>query len=294
MILVSGGAGVVGTRLVKGLVEKGEKVRVLDRPGTSIEGVDVDLRHGDISDPTSLKGIFDGVDTVYHLAAVLISHDPQVYQRVNVAGTRNMVEGAIAAGVKHFVLVSSISVIYPHTTPYSLSKRECERIVKSQDAMEYTIIRPTLVYNEFGGEEFRMFLDYLKRFPVVPFIGRGRALKMPVHADDLMRGLLAVPGNPKSYGKTYAFSGGEEISIWDMARLMLKHQGIRKPFVPLPVWLCKLIARGMGAVMERPPLTWSMIAGVTQDANPDHSNASADLDYHPMGAHEGFQKCWPL
>jgi hypothetical protein len=50
----------------------------------------------------------------------------------------------------------------------------------------------------------------------------------------------------------------------------------------------------MGAVMERPPLTWSMIAGVTQDANPDHSNASADLDYHPMGAHEGFQKCWPL
>src|SRR5919199_3270174 len=107
MILVTGGAGVMGSRLVRGLVEKGERVRVLDRPGTRLDGVDVDLRHGDVTDPSTLRGVFDGVKTVYHLAAVLIAYDPRVFQKVNVEGTRNVVNEAIHAGVEHFILVSS-------------------------------------------------------------------------------------------------------------------------------------------------------------------------------------------
>jgi NADH dehydrogenase len=294
MILVTGGAGVMGTQLVKGLIERGFEVRVLDRPGTSIEGVDVDMRHGDVSDPKTLEGAFEGVDTVYHLAAVIIAHDPSVFQIVNTGGTRNMVEGAIAAGVKHFVFVSSASVLYPFTTPYSESKRECERIVSSQTAMKYTIIRPTLSYNEYGGLEFRMFLDYLERFPVVPFIGTGKSLKNPVHVDDLLKGFLAVAGNPNAYNKTYNFSGGEEISIWDLAKLMLRHRGKQRPFVPIPVWACKVLARGMALVMEKPPLTWNVIAGIIQDANLDHSNATQDLGYEPIGIHQGLEQIWPM
>lgn len=294
MILVTGGAGVMGTQLVKGLIERGFEVRVLDRPGTSIEGVDVEMRHGDVSDPKTLEGAFEDVDTVYHLAAVIIAHDPSVFQIVNTGGTRNMVEGAIAAGVKHFVFVSSASVLYPFTTPYSESKRECERIVSSQTVMNYTIIRPTLSYNEYGGLEFRMFLDYLERFPVVPFIGTGKALKNPVHVDDLLKGFLAVAGNPNAYDKTYNFSGGEAISIWDLAKLMLEHRGKQRPFVPIPVWACKVLARGMALVMEKPPLTWNVIAGIIQDANLDHSNATQDLGYEPIGIQVGLQDIWPI
>ena len=220
MILVSGGAGVMGSRLVRGLVEKGERVRVLTLPKDPyvkrLNGMDVDIRYGDISNASTLAGIFDGVETVFHLAAVVLSHNPEIFQRVNIEGTRNMVTGAAAAGVEHFIYVSSASVIYPKPTPYSLSKRECERIVTSQTSMHYTVIRPTLAYNENGGKEFLIFTDYLQRFPVVPFIGRGKALKNPVHVDDLMRGFLAVPGNPKSYGKIYQFSGGEEITVVSM------------------------------------------------------------------------------
>lgn len=294
MILVTGGAGVMGTQLVKGLVARGFAVRVLDRPDTSIDSVDVEMWHGDVADPATLQGAFDGVDTVYHLAAVIIAHDPAVFQRVNVDGTRNLVDGAIAAGVEHFVFVSSASVTYPFSTPYSESKRECERIVSTQGKMRYTIVRPTLAYNEHGGLEFRMFLDYLERFSVVPFIGRGRALKNPVHVDDLLAGFLAVAGNPAAHDKTYNFSGGEEIAMWDLAKLMLAHRGKKRLFVPIPVWMCKLLARGMGAVMKDPPLTWNVIAGVIQDANLDHSEATRDIGYEPIGIREGLQRIWPI
>ena len=294
MILVTGGAGVMGRRLVRGLVERGNRVRVLDRPGTRLDGEDAELVHGDVSDPTTLAGVFDGVDTVFHLAAILIAYDPTAFERVNVGGTRNVLEGARAAGVKHFIFVSSASVVYPRTTAYSRSKRECERMVREQRDMHWTIVRPTLAYNEHGGEEFRMFLEYLRKFPVVPFIGRGRALKNPVHVDDLMQGFLAVANNPVAYGKTYNFSGGEDITIWDLAHLMLRHHGVSKPFVPVPVSLCTAAAKALEGRMARPPLTWNVIAGITQDANLDNSEARRDLGYAPIGVREGFQRCFPI
>jgi len=298
VILVSGGTGAIGSRLVHGLVEAGNKIRILTLPGdpfvNRVDGLGCEIVYADVSDAPSLAGAFDGVKTVYHLAAVLLAQDPAVFERVNVGGTRNMLDGAIAAGAEHFVLVSSASVVYEQTTAYSLSKRECERIVSSQDRIRYTIVRPTLAYSATGGEEFMMFLDNLKKFPVVPFIGRGKALKAPVHVDDLMRGFLAIPGNPKSYGQTYNLSGGEEITIRDLGKLMLKHQGISKPFITVPVWLCRIMAWAMRHTMKRPPLTWNAIAGIIQNANLDHSSATRDLDYHPIGIHEGLERCFPL
>jgi NADH dehydrogenase len=103
-----------------------------------------------------------------------------------------------------------------------------------------------------------------------------------------------VVGNPVAYRKTYNFSGGEEITIRDLGRLMLKHQGITKPFLHLPVSLCTALSRLLEVLMARPPLTWNVIAGITQDANLDNSEARQDLGYSPIGVREGFQRCFPL
>jgi NADH dehydrogenase len=297
MILVTGGLGVMGSALVKGLADRGFKVRVLDnsdRFRSRLDGYDVDIRIGDITRPETLAGCFENVDTVYHLAAVLIVYDASLFQKINVEGTRNIIDASIAAGVKHFILVSSASVTYAHTTPYSLSKRKTEHLIKTQNAMKWTIVRPTLAYNESGGEEFNMFLAYLKKYPFVPFIGAGRSLKRPVHCDDLMKGFLAIAGNPKTYGKTYAFSGGEAIAIRDMARLMLKHAGQEKPFLTIPIPICRLIAFFAERLQKKPILTWNAIAGVMQDANLDNSEAREDLGYQPISFREGLQKAYPI
>ena len=119
-------------------------------------------------------------------------------------------------------------------------------------------------------------------------------MKRPVHCDDLMAGFLAVVGNPKAFGKTYAFSGGEAISIGEMARLMLKHVGEKKPFLHLPVPACRMIAGAAGLVQSRPFLTWNAIAGVIQDADLDNTEARQDLGYNPMTFREGLQKSYPL
>src|SRR5262249_32570508 len=166
VILVTGGAGVIGSRLVHGLVRAGHRVRVLTLPRdpyvSRLAGLDCEIVYGSVTDAASLRGACEGVETVFHLAAVLLNDDPNVVQRVNAEGTKTLVDASIRAGVQHFVLCSSISVTYPWTTPYNASKREAERIVREQRAMHWTIVRPTLAYNEHGGEEYRTFVDFLK------------------------------------------------------------------------------------------------------------------------------------
>jgi nucleoside-diphosphate-sugar epimerase len=156
--------------------------------------------------------------------------------------------------------------------------------VKSQDQMKWTIVRPTLTYDgRGGGQEYAMFMESLLKYPVVPFVGRGHAKKNPVHADDIGKGLLAIAGNPKTYGKTYNFSGGEEISIRDLAKLMLKTRGQSKPFLNIPVPICRLLAFVMEHTMKRPPLTNYAISRILHEAALDGSEARQDLGYEPAG-----------
>ena len=296
-ILVSGGVGVMGSRLVKDLAGAGHRVRALTLPGdpfvTRLAGVDVEIVFGDVTRPDSLDGLFEGISTVFHLAGVIISNDPSAFRRINTEGTRHMVEAARRAGAAHFVFVSSTSAIDP-ISEYARSKAAAEAIVRAAAPMAWTIVRPTLVYERAGGEEFLGFLRSLMRYPIVPFVGRGRALKNPVHVDDMGRGLLAIAGNPKTHGKTYDFCGSEKISIRNLARLMLRHQGVSKPFVHVPVFLCRAAALLMEMTMRRPPLTRYAITRIEQDAAPDCSEARRDLGYDPIGVTEGMERSFPI
>jgi nucleoside-diphosphate-sugar epimerase len=293
--LITGAAGVMGARLTARLRKAGWNVRALVMPGdplrSRVERLGCELREGDVSDPSSLRGVCEGVDLVYHLAAVIISHDPTVFQRVNRDGTAHVVAEAQRSGVGHFVYVSSASVTYPRRTRYAESKLEAERIVASA-GLPYTIVRPTLVYEQGGGQEIMMFLDYLKRFPVVPFIGSGAALKRPVWSEDVVDGLERLAGARVAHGKTYNLSGGEAISMRDLAELLLQYHDRPRYFVHLPVWACLAAAKALAVVMKRPPLTSSAIAGIVNDANLDPSEAVRDLGYMPLGVRAGFQHCF--
>lgn len=297
MILVSGGAGVLGSRLVRRLVDKGRRVRVLTLPGDPgaprIAAWGCQVVFGDVAEAATLDGVFDGVETVYHLAAVIIVRDPSVYERVNVGGTRNMVAGAAAAGVRHFIHVSSAAVADPDSSPYARSKAEAERIVRAAATMAWTILRPTLIYERGGGQEFARFLDSLRRYPVVPFVGRGRGRKSPVDAEDVVRALAAVEGNPRTRGRTYNLSGGESLTVREMARLLLRQLGMRKPILTVPVVVCRAAAFVMERTMADPPLSRYAISRILADADLDWGPAGEDLGYRPIGFRQGLDKYYP-
>lgn len=297
MILITGGTGNMGSVLVRKLTELGYKVRVLtlknDPFVSRLDGTGAEIRFGNVANSQDLEGICNGVNIVIHLAAIIISDHPDSFKKINLDGTRYLTTEAKRAGVSHFIHISSASVLYRKHTPYSLSKQEAERVVMNS-GLSWTIIRPTLVYAEQGGQEFDMYLEYLNKYPIVPFIGDGRALKRPVYVNDIINGLVKLAAFEHGTNKVYNFSGANLISMLDFSRLCLLLMGKeRKKIFHIPVWLCIAAAWVSGKFMKNPPIKWNAIAGVIQDADLNPADSINDLGYKPSSVAEVLPKCFP-
>jgi nucleoside-diphosphate-sugar epimerase len=297
LVLITGGAGNMGRKLALALAEKGLRVRAMclpDDPGLlDLIGGPVELVSGDITRKETLGPALSGVDTVFHLAAVLLSPGrPEAFRNVNAEGTRNLVEAAESAGIGHFIYVSSISVGYPASNAYARSKLQGEEYVK-RSRLPFTIVRPSLAYQDGGAVEFMRFVAHLKHGPVVFLPGGGRARKSPVHIGDLVAGFAALPGNPRAVGKTYAFSGGEILTLREMAARLLAHMGRPKPVLGVPGWLCLpgilLLWMRSKLTGRESPFTYQTYTGLMQDAAPDDPAAREDLGYRPRSFREGME-----
>ena len=288
LALVTGGAGVVGKALCRELLQRGVCVRVLTLPGDALASTlpsDVEVFYGDVTDPASLVPAFKGVDVVYHLAAILLSTREGTFDRINAGGTRNVVDAAISAGVKRFLYVSSISVTYPVLTEYGSSKLKGESLVKragEEHGLSWTIVRPTLVIGDGGGIEYKMYADYVKRFPLYFLPGGGKSLKKPVRSVDLVKGIAAAGLSEKAVGKTYALAGSRAISMADMAKYILKKSHKKNVMVPLPWWISRKLAVLKNWIGGRTVSAEQALAGFLYDAVPSIDEASQDLDYRPL------------
>ena len=116
MIVVTGATGHVGNVLIRDLVSSGQVVRALVLPGDDLcplDGLDVEIIHGDVTDLASLESAFTGADVAFHLAGIvtIMPGMEKVLQRVNVGGVRNVAAACRAAGVRRLVYTSSVHAI---------------------------------------------------------------------------------------------------------------------------------------------------------------------------------------
>ncbi len=282
-ILITGGAGVVGTRLSKLFLAMGHSVRVLTLPGQGeskrLPG-EVEIFYGDVRKPKTLLDAFQNVDTVCHLAAVILAKRKDAFEKINLEGTRNVLLAAKSAGVKRFLFVSSISVTYPDLTDYGSSKLRAETLVRNS-GIPFTIVRPTLVVEKSGGAEYMLFVKYLKSSPLVFLPGKGKCLKRPVRTEDLVEGIALAATSPAAVGKTYALAGSKVLSLSDMAKISMEKAGVRKKIYGVPLWLCHFLALLKQFLLPGSVSARQALAGFRFDAAPEITDAEKDLGYKP-------------
>jgi NADH dehydrogenase len=295
-ILITGGSGALGCALVRRLIDEGFFLRALVAPGDeamrTIRHAHAELRHFDGRASDAFDRACDGVSAVVHFGASLINRFP-LQGPVTEGATGEAASAALRAGVRHFVLVSSAAAVYPASDLRAAAKRRAEEIVK-ESRLSWTIVRPALIYGKSGGPEFDSFVAYLRRFPAVPFIGAGRAVKRPVFLDDVADGLAKLVTGGTGAGALYNFSGGERITVHDFAvRCLALMETPRKPIVPLPVWFCRALAAALKALMRDPPLTTEAITGVISDADLDPSSAVRELGFAARRVSDMLPGCFP-
>ena len=197
-IALTGATGFVGQAVLDEAAARGLEVRALTRrPQEGREGVT--WVRGDISARPALDALIDGARAVIHVAGVVNTPDPAVFEACNALGTREVAGAALDAGVGRFVHVSSLAAREPELSTYGASKRRGEEIVKASP-LDWTVVRPPGVFGPRDTEIFELFRA--AKWGVVPMPREGRSSL--IHVADLARLLVdLVDAGPEVLGQVY-------------------------------------------------------------------------------------------
>ena len=317
--MVLGGTGFIGCHLVERLAKNGFNVVAPVRkesknktlPIGSVQMVEAELlRSG------SLDGLMEGVDTVFHLAAIRGSgwsvSDEEVY-RINVGITKNVMESAVSRAVKHFIYVSSVSVYghpsnvlvgeeYPCSpvTRYGETKYESEKVLEEfhkKNNVLSTIIRPVITYGP--GDSWGMAAKLISLINSNRYltVGDGENRVHLISINDLIDGLMLVLNNSAIWGRTYIFAGEEPITINRLVGIISTSLGKKGINLHIPIWFARLAAHfteffyRLLAIHNEPLVTLDKIDIMCRDRAFDFKKAREDLRFVPkVGYEEGIER----
>jgi NADH dehydrogenase len=272
-VLVTGGAGFVGSHIVRRLVENGHTVRVLEHSEGSAAGLpSQEAVQGSMTDADSLRRAVEGQEAVIHLVSI-IGGKPADYERVMGQGTRDLLAAAREAGVRRFVLMSALGVDEEtkDLVPYYRAKWDMEQDTKAS-GLEHVIFRPSFVFGRRGGA-LDLFKRIAKLTPVTPIAGPGTQRIQPIWVDDVAAYFAEGLVRPEAANRTFEL-GGPDVVTWNefWERLKRAQGGSWKPSVHMPFGLMRAQAT-LFSVLPRPPVTHDQLkmlaAGDNVVSNPD-------------------------
>lgn len=313
--LVTGATGHLGANLVRALLEKGEKVRALVRQpeNKELEGLNVELAIGDITDSESLKKAVKGCERVFHLAAFVSIRSgdrPKLYD-INVLGTRKIMQVCREAGVKKVVHCSSLGAVginpngasteewsvspYEETTDYEISKTFAELEVYKEIAkgLPATIVcpsgivgpydfKPSLLGNtilEFAQGKMRGYIE--GGFDFVPM-------------RDVVQGALLAMEKGK-VGERYLLTG-EELTIEQTLIYLEELTGVKRPKLKIPIGLMQNIAVVKDWILRKffpnviPRFNYHSIRLLRSGKHGDNSKAVEELGLQPTPVKEAYRE----
>jgi len=286
-VLVTGGTGFVGPKVVHALRAQGHDVRALVRHpkrATQLATWGAEIAAGDVTDPASLRAAVDGCTHVVHLVAIL-KGSPSDFHRVMTQGTKNLVAASKDARIERFVLMSALgtSETTKDTIPYYAAKWAMEQET-TRSGLEYTIFRPSFVFGRDGGA-LPLFMKQVKYSPVVTVIGSGLQRIQPIWVEDVAEYFSRGVDHPQAANRTFEI-GGPDIVSWNELYLKIaKVLGKRRKLVHVPSSLARTGAK-LTQWVPGAPLTTDQVAMIEAGDNAVSRSDAVDTFQLPLVALE--------
>ena len=240
-IFITGANGFIGRTLAERLRSEGHSVRGVDRQASG------GVASGDTTEPGAWAELLTGCDVLIHTAAVVSNAVPASEQwRVNVLGTRRVIEAAGRAGVGRFVHLSSVRAfgdrgfpddvdeawpVRPDGHAYVDTKVASEQVVlqaHAADEIDVTVIRPGDVYGP-GSRPWTLLPLELVRKGQAVLPANGKGIFSPVFVDDLVSGVLAATWSPAGAGQVFTLPGVVPVTVFEFFNHYARMLGVRAP-----------------------------------------------------------------
>jgi nucleoside-diphosphate-sugar epimerase len=224
---------------------------------------------GNLDDGRSLDHAFITArcDALVNLASLGFSHAPAIVTAAELAGLSRAV----------FVSTTAITTSLP-----ARSKRirlAAEEQVRAS-ALDWTILRPTMIYGDPGDRNLSRLLPLLRRAPVLPVPGGGH-LQQPVHAADVADAVLAAAERPATARCAYDVAGPEPLTFAELLRVCARAVASRTRFVPVPLAPVVAAARGYELLSRNPRIRVEQLRRLAEDKAFSIDAAARDLGYAP-------------
>lgn len=309
-VLVTGATGFTGGHLARGLRKRGHDVVALVRDeakASALRGAGIELCSGDITDRDSVRRAVQGCDVVYHIAALYreAKYGDEMYRRVNVEGTRYIVEEVERAGVGRMVHCSTVGVHGDVAVPADEGAPFSPGDIYQQTKLDGELLVKQYIDAGFPGVIFRPVgihgpgdLRFLKLFKTIArgqfrMIGDGNVLYHMTYIDDLVDGIMLCGEHPAAKGNTYILSGPRYTTLHELVEAIAAAVGRPTPRGRIPLWpvkvaavMCEMLCKPFGI---EPPLHRRRLDFFTKDRGFTSDKAHREIGYQPrISLQEGF------
>jgi len=297
--LVTGGSGFVGNLIARKLHERGERVKILDIWDDPACPPQIAFVSCDIRDSQGVRAAMQGVDIVHHnVAQVPLAKNRQLFHSVNVEGTRNVLDAALANKIKKMVYTSS-SAVYgiPQKNPvcerdpphpgeaYGQSKLEAENLCASYipKGLDITVIRPRTILGPGRLGIFSILFEWVRQGKKIPVLNGGKNLYQFVHLGDLVEACLLAASKS---GSAVYHCGADRFGTMGEAIAQLCHFAkTGSKIKTLPMWPATRIMQITNALGVSPLGAYHALM-YGQSFYFDISKAKQELKWQPRYSNE--------
>jgi uncharacterized protein YbjT (DUF2867 family) len=278
---VTGGSGFLGGRVIPQLVAAGHEPTALARSDAAAERVaalGATPLGGDLDDPASVDAAFagSGAEALVNLASLGFGHAPTI------------VAAAEEAGLARAIFVSTTSIFTHLPTSSRAVRLAAEETVKAS-VLDWTIIRPTMIYGAPGDRNMARLLRGLRRLPILPLPGGGAGLQQPVHVDDLAAAIVSALDRPATVHRAYDVAGPEPLTLRAVIEDAAAAVGRKPRVVPLPLAPAVMVVKLYERLAPAPRLKSEQLARLAEDKAVDITAARSDLGFAPRSFVEGIR-----
>ncbi len=266
MVLVTGSTGFVGRHIVRELRSRGVEVKCLARSSsnlTVLNGLDVEICYGDVTNQASLEMALEDVEAVVHLVAIIRETKQATFQGVNFLGTRSLVQAAKKMGLRRLIYMSNLGAGPDQRFPLLYSKWLGEEEVRNS-GMDFTIFRPSVMFGR-GDGFITVLADIIKKLPLVPVIGSGRTKFQLISVEDVAACLAKTLDDNRFINQVIPLAGPEHLAYEEIIDLIIWTLKLRRLKLHIPIPIMQAIVSVMEKLLLQPPVTSAQLAMLNRD-----------------------------
>jgi len=241
MILITGGTGFIGSRVILRFVQGNIPFKILLRPKKEMTKLPFDLPMqvvvSSLTDRRSLRSVLSGVTTILHFASAENEKPNPDFEAVEVDGTDVLTKAAKDARVQRILYLSRIGSDIHSMYPIFRAKGLAEKIIRSS-GLDYQVLRLTDVFGK-GDHFIDEMSRYIRSAPgIIPLPEKGEAILQPLWVEDLISAIFILINKPNFENMVITFGGGEYFDLRTTLRMIMQAQEKRRVLMPIaPAYL---------------------------------------------------------